>query len=74
LSKGFPDQGSTDVERRPRFRPSGDSGRWAVGRIYETRGMPQRCGGPAVRHTHQWAAPTLDAAKADFEANWRKWL
>jgi hypothetical protein len=60
------------------------SGEWQIGRIYGRRGFPD-----AVRwswslygvvltrppgiHT-DGTAPTLEAAKAEFQASWRRWL
>ena len=62
------------------------SGEWAVGYIYreapEERGGEPRTwfwslhgvsGKPADIRGHG-AAPTLEAAQADLEANWQKWL
>ena len=58
-------------------------GDWAMGRIYEQRGGPERrrrfCrwtgifGKPAEMRTDGHAA-TLDEAKAQFEAAWGQWL
>jgi hypothetical protein len=58
------------------------SGEWPIGRINEGRGNPPELRWfwtifgiyfkpPRVDITGY--APTLEAAKADFEANWRKW-
>jgi hypothetical protein len=54
-----------------------------MGRIYEERGMPEEMGwfwsifsilrNPPDVLTNGHAR-TLDAAKADLEASWRKWL
>jgi hypothetical protein len=59
------------------------SGEWPVGRIYEERGSAQDqrwfwsllgiLANPTDMHTNG-RAPTLEAAKAEFEANWRQWL
>jgi hypothetical protein len=59
------------------------SGEWPVGRIYEERGSAQDqrwfwslfgiLANPPDMHTNG-LAPTLEAAKAEFEANWRQWL
>ena len=59
------------------------SGEWAMGRIYEQRGGPERMrwfwsgfgifGKPVDLRT-DGHAPTLDEAKAQFEAAWRRWL
>jgi hypothetical protein len=59
------------------------SGEWPMGRIYEERGAleDQRwvwslfgiLANPPGTHT-DGRAPTLEAAKADFEANWQQWL
>ena len=59
------------------------SGEWAMGRIYEQRGGPEHMrwfwslygvvGKPPKVHTNDHA-PTLDEAKAQFEAAWRRWL
>ena len=59
------------------------SGDWAMGRIYEERGSPQHLrwywslhgilGKPLDMRT-DGRAPTLEAAKAEFKASWRKWL
>ena len=54
-----------------------------MGRIYEERGSPEHlrwfwsilgilAKPPDVRTDSR--APTLEAAKADFKASWRKWL
>ena len=57
-------------------------GAWAIGRIYEHLGGPETCVGSG--HSTGWSArtkvhryghaPTLDEAKAQFEAAWRQWL
>jgi hypothetical protein len=54
-----------------------------MGRIYEERGSPQHLrwywslhgilGKPLDMRT-DGRAPTLEDAKAEFEASWRKWL
>jgi hypothetical protein len=59
------------------------SGEWAMGRIYEQRGGPAHMrffwtvfgifGKPTDMRT-DGHAPTLDEAKAQFEAAWRRWL
>jgi hypothetical protein len=59
------------------------SGAWAVGRIYDQRGGPEHerwfwclygmLGKPSEIRT-DGHAPTLEAAKAEFEAAWRQWL
>jgi hypothetical protein len=59
------------------------SGEWPVGRIYEERGSAQDqrwfwslfgiLANPPDMHING-RAPTLEAAKAEFEANWRQWL
>jgi hypothetical protein len=59
------------------------SGKWAMGRIYEDRGGPVNLswfwslhgivGKPLAMRT-DGRAPTLDEAKAQFEAAWRQWL
>lgn len=69
-----------DKDRRDYIVWSGD---WAMGRIYEERGSPQHLrwywslhgilGKPLDMRT-DGRAPTLEAAKAEFEASWRKWL
>ena len=58
-------------------------GEWAMGRIYEERGGPDNMrwfwslygvvGKPSKVHTNDHA-PTLDEARAQFEAAWRQWL
>ena len=58
-------------------------GEWAMGRIYEERGGPDNMrwfwslygvvGKPSKVLTNDHA-PTLDEAKAQFEAAWRQWL
>jgi hypothetical protein len=59
------------------------SGEWAVGRIYEERGGPDHMrwfwslygvvGKPPKVHMNDHA-PTIEEAKAQFEAAWRQWL
>ena len=59
------------------------SGEWAMGRIYEQRGGPEHMrwfwslygvvGKPPKVQTNDHA-PTLDEAKAQFEAAWKRWL
>ena len=59
------------------------SGRWEMGRIYEDRSGPLNLrwfwslhgivGKPLAMRT-DGRAPTLDEAKAQFEAAWRQWL
>jgi hypothetical protein len=59
------------------------SGAWAMGRIYEEPGSPQRLrwywslhgilGKPLELRT-DGRAPTLEAAKAEFQASWKRWL
>jgi hypothetical protein len=59
------------------------SGKWAMGRIYEDRGGPVNLrwfwslhgivDKPLAMRT-DGRAPTLDEAKAQFEAAWRQWL
>ena len=59
------------------------SGEWAMGRICEERGAPVNLrwfwslhgiiGKPIDMRT-DGRAPTLDEAKAQFEAAWRQWL
>jgi hypothetical protein len=58
------------------------SGAWAIGRIYEQRGGPDSMRWfwsfvVSDRPTEmRWDghAPTLEAAKAEFEAAWWRWL
>jgi hypothetical protein len=59
------------------------SGKWEMGRIHEIRGGPEHMrwfwslrgilGKPLDMRT-DGRAPTLEAAKAEFEASWRQWL
>ena len=59
------------------------SGDWAMGRIYEYRGAPVNLrwfwslhgivSKPLAMRT-DGRAPTLEAAKDQFEAAWRQWL
>jgi hypothetical protein len=59
------------------------SGEWAMGRIYEERGSRQHLrwywsllgilGKPVDLRT-DGRAPTLEAAKAEFGASWKRWL
>ena len=59
------------------------SGAWAMGRIYEERAAPAplcwswsifgAVAKPCDMRTNGRTS-TLDAAKAEFEASWRKWL
>jgi hypothetical protein len=60
------------------------SGAWQIGRIYERRGFAEDVRWfwslygvvltrPPDIHT-DGAAPTLEAAKAEFQASWRQWL
>jgi hypothetical protein len=59
------------------------SGKWEMGRIHEIRGGPEHLrwfwslrgilGKPLDMRT-DGRAPTLEAAKAEFEASWRQWL
>ena len=56
-------------------------GEWAVGRIYEQRGLPDpmfwslywMLGKPVDMRTNGHTA-TLDEAKAQLESTWRQWL
>jgi hypothetical protein len=58
-------------------------GEWPMGRIYEQRGGPEHMrlfwslygvvGKPPGVHMNDHA-PTLEEAKAQFEAAWRRWL
>ena len=59
------------------------SGEWAMGRIYEESGAREELRwfwslhgilGKPLDMRADGRAPTLDAAKAEFEASWRKWL
>jgi hypothetical protein len=59
------------------------SGAWAMGRMYEEPGSPQHLrwywslhsifGKPLELRT-DGRAPTLEAAKAEFQASWKRWL
>jgi hypothetical protein len=58
------------------------SGEWLIGRIYEVRGGPEHLqwfwamrfpSKPESLRTDNCVA-TLEAAKAEFEANWRQWV
>ena len=60
------------------------SGEWLIGRIYERRGSPDdvrwvwslhgiALSKPLGIHSDGGAA-TLEAAKAEFQASWRRWL
>jgi hypothetical protein len=57
-------------------------GEWNIGRIYEVEGARSiyggfgRCTSRASRRTSAriTAWPTLEAARAEFEAIWRQWL
>jgi len=57
-------------------------GKWNIGRIYEVRGSPDHLrwfwaphfpSKPASLHTDNRVA-TLETAKVEFEASWRRWL
>jgi hypothetical protein len=59
------------------------SGDWAMGRIHEFRGAPENLRwswsfygilGKPLDLRSDGRAQTLEAAKAQFELNWRKWL
>jgi hypothetical protein len=59
------------------------SGGWEMGRIYEIRGLPTALSwfwslhgilGKPLDMRIDGGAPTLEAAKADFEASWKQWL
>jgi hypothetical protein len=57
------------------------SGEWEIGRIYERRGFPDDVrwvwslygARPPGIHT-DGAAATLETAKAEFGASWKRWL
>jgi hypothetical protein len=60
------------------------SGEWAMGRIYEERGSRQHLrwywsllgivGKPLELRRTDGRAPTLEAAKAEIQASWKRWL
>ena len=55
------------------------SGEWAIGRIYDTRGGPDRLRWfwsftVTCPMTHSDRVSTLEGAKAQFETAWQQWL